>query len=341
MNYTLNDFRNSMKNKFAVSVLKVINYAEEFCLVIRDPQGVIDPSVCVSLEDVIRNVRGVEDLGNFTEERLYLIMLREAVNIFSTAIICKTREYEEFRYRGKFVSITNTMNKTPTNFIISKWYYEVELSYGADLDLVLSQEGYSEGFAAQYRRYLPCGVAVFSSDWTMIYSSDFKCSRDHQFSYFLPTGTFYIVPLCGLPKFVEEEDTRDLNLYPYVDPETGIADEKFLDTLGEIFKRYDLMNEKYLRFVQIKHIFEALNIDTTETDYNDTVLKKYDRTKLGITMDGFKACMTDMFMNLDRKGNLQLIDSLSKVHGEDGLHTIAIQYFLKTLCLDLFLVTIP
>ena len=67
-------------------------------------------------------------MGDHQEEKLFLMMLNSMMQIYPYAVICKTREWEEYSYRCKFVQLTDTSKLVnPSKFVVSKWFFEVSL----------------------------------------------------------------------------------------------------------------------------------------------------------------------------------------------------------------------
>ena len=101
------------------------------------------------------------------------------------------------------------------------------------------------------------------------------------------------MPLCGLPYFVEEMSIKDTDQYPYFDRRTEQPIPLFDDTLNEIFNRLDLLKENFLKLASLKLVFEALKVYVIESEFNEGILKSYDRIKNGLSLKGFKNFIMD------------------------------------------------
>lgn len=152
-------------------------------------------------------------------------------------------------------------------------------------------------YTAQYRPYVPVSIAIYSGleskSWTLVAASEFSTSRDINFSASLPAGIFAIIPLCGTPTFIEDATlTKGKDTFPiiHLDEETGKhqATNKFDDTLNEIFNRFDLIGEGCLKHSNCKMILDSLDLQYNELEFNESVLKKNERLKGGLSIDGFK-----------------------------------------------------
>lgn len=119
------------KEYTGVTVLRVFTYLDDVCLAVRDPFGMIEPTQnLASSEDLTKTLRAVEDLGNLNEEKIAMVNFSYISQVLTSLVVCKNREWEEYRYRAKFVSLANTDKPTnPTRLIVSKWFYEVNVYY--------------------------------------------------------------------------------------------------------------------------------------------------------------------------------------------------------------------
>ena len=320
-NFSAVEIRDRNLGKICFAVLKTMVFQEETCLLIRDPAGAIDPTLNMIMNDEqgkmsTNSLKNYEEFTNAHEEKLVLMPLNQLLNAYPMCVACKVREWEEIKFNGKFVSITNSgkQSKDKTKLVVSKWYYELELSYSTDVEVILSQEDELEPFAKDYRRYVPVAIAMFSmsgnKEWTFLTSCEFKITRDQSLSVSLPPGNFMIVPLCGTPFFNEENQTRDSET-PVFEEEDRKGklefSEKFNDTLYEVFKRFDLNSEKCLRYTNIKMILEALDMIMTESEFSEFILKKYEKFKGGLSFNGFKSFMMNSLTNKASDGRFRKV----------------------------------
>lgn len=311
----MTDTKSLTRHKLGVTILRALNYQDEVCLIVRDPWGLLDPgSNLLQSEDSNRILKNFDDLGSPAEEKLFMAPVSIITATLSYAVVCKVRDWEEYRFRGKMVSLQNSGDSSdPTSIVASKWYYEVELAYNSDIEIILSQEDQIAPFAGQYRRYLPIAFSVFSisdnRELTLINNCDFKKVRDRVFAFSLPAGVFNIVPLCGTPAFTEENSTDGMDEFPYLDRK-GNPSEKFEDTLQEVFRRFDLLGEKVLRFPNMKPILEAFDFAMNESEFVEFVSKKYERMKGGLTYNGFRAFVLKTLQEKGEKASRLFVERL-------------------------------
>lgn len=110
-----------------VAVLRVLTYQEDVCLAVRDPLGLVDPIQNLAItEDLTKTMRSMEDLGNLNDEKIAIVNFSYISQLFSQLVVCKNRDWEEYRYRAKLISLAN-MDKPqePCRLVVSKWFYEV------------------------------------------------------------------------------------------------------------------------------------------------------------------------------------------------------------------------
>lgn len=210
------------------------------------------------------------------------------------------------------------------------------MAYHTELEIVVSQEDILSNFVAEYRSYLPIALAIYSGvdtkSWTLVTASEFMTSREVSLSASLPAGIFSVIPLCGCPKFIESQSLNNLkDLFPvvkeYPETKTYRATEKFEDTLNEIFQRFDLSGEGCLRYGNCKMILEALDILLNEADFGETVLKRFDKYKGGLSLQGFKDWMVTTLAAKDIKGRHKLTQARQSSRLGSGIQT------LSTICL--------
>lgn len=311
----MTDTKTLTKQKQGVTVLKALNYQDEVCLIVRDPWGLLDQgSNLLQSDDSNRILKNFEDMNNPADEKLFMAPVSIISATLAYAVVCKVRDWEEYRFRGKLVSLQNADGTPdPTSLVVSKWYYEVELAYSSDLEIILSQEDQIAPFTSQYRKYLPVAFSVFSisdnRELTLINNCDFKKVRDRVFAFSLPAGVFNIVPLCGTPVFTEENSTDGMDEFPYLDRK-GRFTEKFEDTLLEVFRRYDLMGEKVLRFANMKPILDAFELSMNESEFSEFIFKKFERMKGGLTYNGFRAFVEKTMQEKGEKASRLFVEKL-------------------------------
>jgi hypothetical protein len=71
-------------------------------------------------------------------------------------------------------------------------------------------------------------------------------------------------------------------------------------TMNDIFRKFDMLLNRELTFVEFKNFYEQVGLTLTETDFRAKFLQKYQSSEKGITLAGFKDFMRD---TVKTKGN--------------------------------------
>lgn len=315
---SLAEMKRMTKDFSGVCPLRIINFQDELCLVFRDPMSIVDPSLnLINVDDQSRLFRALEEFGSLVEEKIVVASIANIHSIFPVMAVCKVREWEEYKYVGKLVTLLNTdkPRSDQTKLVVSKWFYEIELGYHTEMEIVVSQEDILEPFAEEYRPYVPISLAVFSmadaKGWVLVSCSEFRTTRDLTLQVSLPAGSFYVIPICGLPYFEQDPSKSYSDSFPYVEISLNgpVARPKFADTIKELFKRYDLNKDYYLKYSSMKHILEALDLNLSETEFNDLISKRFDKIKGGLSQKGFEEFIVMILSNRPLVGISRLSSS--------------------------------
>lgn len=85
----------------------------------------------------------------------------EMKKAFKYACICKVKNWEEVRVKGKFVSISVGSKEQSYSILMSRWYYSIEIHEACDLEVCLHQEDLLIGDNNLYKTYKYVSVVVF------------------------------------------------------------------------------------------------------------------------------------------------------------------------------------
>jgi calpain-15 len=101
----------------------------------------------------------------------------------------------------------------------------------------------------------------------------------------LEPGSYIILPRttgCSLrrPADAREENIKLLR-------STGQLHEQAESTIKDIFRKFDMLLNRELSFVEFKGFFECINKQLTEKEFKMNILDKYASTERGITCHGF------------------------------------------------------
>lgn len=116
---------------------------------------------------------------------------------FGSITVCYTRNWEEVRIRGKFVSVIEEESKLEC--VLSKWYYTIELEKQTNIIISLHQDEDKIRFSESRKQIMDLSIAILkkeneTNEITLIESIDFTISPNVQIELNLPPGTYIILP---------------------------------------------------------------------------------------------------------------------------------------------------
>lgn len=100
----------------------------------------------------------------------------------------------------------------------------------------------------------------------------------------------------------------------------------------DIFRKFDMLLNQELSFVEFRGFYECLNLKITEEEFQSTILSKYASSEKGITLKGFK----EFFRQTMLKKGTQTVWSWFELLGYDkDLVSIRSRCFVITLHSDI------
>lgn len=124
---------------------------------------------------------------------------------------------------------------------------------------------------------------------THIESLDFTISSNAQVEINLPPGNYIILPrttgcFFGRP-FNKLTDDSIVDLFDY---NTKTANPVFISTVKDIFKKFDMLLNRELRYSEFKGFWECItNNNITKEEFEENILNKYTSSNEGLTEKGF------------------------------------------------------
>jgi len=125
---------------------------------------------------------------------------------------------------------------------------------------------------------------------SLVQHKDLVIARDCEIECILEAGSYIVVPRttgCSIkrPNGVDPENVRLL--------ENGVPSELFLSTIGDIFKKFDLVISNSIDFKEFKALYDIIGKKITELDYQSQIVSKYNSYETSLTQKGF----TDWFID--------------------------------------------
>jgi hypothetical protein len=123
--------------------------------------------------------------------------LEDFIREFSSITVCYTRNWEEVRIRGKFVSVIEEESKLEC--VLSKWYYTIDLEKQTNIIISLHQDEDKIRFTESRKQIMDLSIAILrkeneTNEITLVESLDFSISPNVQVELNLPPGTYIILP---------------------------------------------------------------------------------------------------------------------------------------------------
>jgi calpain-15 len=110
--------------------------------------------------------------------------------------ICRIRNWEEVRLKGKFIRVQD-IEDSNVEVVLSKWYYSLDLSESTKMFIGLHQEDERIKGVLARRPYLEVGLAIMkrtSEGVDLVDLKDFVKDRQCEIEVNLPPGSYIILP---------------------------------------------------------------------------------------------------------------------------------------------------
>lgn len=126
---------------------------------------------------------------------------------------------------------------------------------------------------------------------TLTHFKDLVIARDCEIECILEPGSYIVVPRttgCGIkrPNGVDPENVRLLD-------DNGNPTELFESTIGDIFRKFDLVISNTIDFKEFKALYDIIGKKITELEYQTQIIGKYNSFENSVTQKGF----TDWFVD--------------------------------------------
>ena len=245
-------------------------------------------------------------LVNEFNDNVLVLTFKDFLKEFSSLAVCLTKNWEEVHIRGKFVKIGDEIaNSEENEQVMSKWYYSINLEKQTNLIISLFQDEdkFKENDAR--KNLLDISISVLKlelnnntnkNEIIHIQTYDFSMSPNLQLEFNLPPGQYLIVPrtsgcLFGrsLLNNLKIEDKKNDNETEIYNMETKIFSSIFVNTVKDIFKKFDILLNKSLGFREFKQFLECVKSDVSNFDENvfKTMTEEFQSYNGNITENGF------------------------------------------------------
>lgn len=314
----------------AYSIIQAVEYKNIKLLNIRNPWGNFEWSGDWSdnsplwTEETIRAFNAVFD----ENDGAFWMSFEDFSNLFDSLDVCRVANWDELRLRGRYIRYNDVMD--PENeVVVSKWIYALEVPVKSHIVIGLHQEDERIEGALPRRAYIDHGLAILKRDVdgsSLVHFKDFTIGRDCEIECILEPGSYIIVPRttgCSIrrPIGAQPENIRLFN-------ERGQAHDLFVSTIGDVFRKFDLVISNSIDFKEFKAFCDIIGKPLTEIQYNDEVAKKYQSLEGNLTLKGF----TEWFLSQARaEGEDVIFAWLDKLGYDKDLHSVRSRLFTITI----------
>ena len=282
-------------------------------------------------------------IGEVNDSTL-LLTFKDFLKEFSSLAVCFTKNWEEVHLRGKFIKIGDSIDN---NQVMSKWYYSIILEKQTNLIISLFQDEDKFKESDSRKQLIDISVSILKLDINKneishIQTYDFSLTSNLQIELNLPAGQYIIVPRtsgCLFGRNIlnninnnNEVNNNKTNLYNI---ETKTFSSVFVNTIKDIFKKFDILLNKYLSFKEFKQFLECVKTDCENFNQNEfkEITNKFQSYNNCITENGFVEFWKDTYL---REGGEEEIKKWFKFLGYDeDLYPLKSRCFMLTFHSDI------
>ena len=242
---------------------------------------------------------------NEFNDNVLVLTFKDFLKEFSSLAVCLTKNWEEVHVRGKFVKIGDEITNSEENAqVMSKWYYSINLEKQTNLIISLFQDEDKFKESDTRKNVLDISISILKlelnnstnkNEIIHIQTYDFSMSPNLQLEFNLPSGQYLIVPRTSGCLFgrtvlnkIENKKNENINNEIY-NIETKTFSSIFINTVKDIFKKFDILLNKSLGFREFKQFLECVKTDISNFSENDfkNICEEYQSYNGCITENGF------------------------------------------------------
>ena len=304
-----------------------------------------------NIDNYINNL--INEYPALTDEfndNILALTFKDFLKEFSSLAVCLTKNWEEVHVRGKFVKIGDEITNSEENSqVMSKWYYSINLEKQTNLIVSLFQDEdkFKENDARKNLMDISISVlklelnsSTNKNEIIHIQTYDFSMSPNLQLEFNLPPGQYLIVPRtsgclfgrCILNDLKTENKKIEDNPDIY-NVETKTFSSVFINTVKDIFKKFDILLNKSLGFREFKQFLECVKSDASNFDENEfnNICEEFQSYNGCITENGFVD-----FWKKKAEENIEEIKNWFKALGYDeDLYPLKSRCFMLTFHSDI------
>ena len=288
---------------------------------------------------------------NEFNDNVLVLTFKDFLKEFSSLAVCLTKNWEEVHVRGKFVKISDEITNSEENSqVMSKWYYSINLEKQTNLIISLFQDEdkFKENDAR--KNLLDISISVLKlelnnntnkNEIIHIQTYDFSMSPNLQLEFNLPAGQYLIVPRTSGCLFgrtilnnIKTENKKNENTNTEIyNIENKAFSSIFINTVKDIFKKFDILLNKSLGFREFRQFLECVKTDLSNFDENEfkNICELFQSYNGCITENGFVE-----YWKKKAEENIEEIKNWLKALGyDDDLYPLKSRCFMLTFHSDI------
>jgi hypothetical protein len=162
---------------------------------------------------------------------------------------------------------------------------------------------------------------------------DFSITSNIQTELNLPPGQYIILPRTSGCFFGRPFDKPKVQNTPLFNYEDKVFSNVFIITIKDIFKKFDLLLNRKLGYIEFKGFYEAINKDSiSEKEFEEKILNEYQSYEGGLTEKGFIDFFETNFKSED--GEQKIRNWLNLLGYDNELYPLKSRNFMITFHSD-------
>ena len=298
-----------------------------------------------NIENYLNNlVNEYPSMGNEINDSVLALTFTDFLKEFSSFAVCLTKNWEEVHLRGKFIKLDDNITNEENWQVMSKWYYTINLEKQTNLIISLFQDEdkFKENDAR--KNLLDISISVLKlevnnitnkNEISHIQTYDLSMTPNLQLELNLPVGQYIILPRtsgCLFGRNVLNNNCRTEEIYNL---ETKNFSQIFINTVKDIFKKFDILLNKCLNYIEFKKFLECVkrDVDNFTQDEFKFLLEQYQSYNESITEQGFVEFWKNSY--LQEGGDAEVKSWLKNLGYDDDLFPLKSRNFMLTFHSDI------
>ena len=320
---------------FGYTIIDVKNKYKENLIILRKVwyDGTKDQAVQAYEENFVKENPYIENELNLGT---LILKFDDFLKEFSSFAVCYAKNWDEVRIRGKFVSIKDQDNLT--DITLSKWYYCIQLEKTTNIIISLFQDEDKFKDYDTRKQLMDISLTILKQDIqkneiSHLQTLDFSITSNIQTELNLPPGQYIILPRTSGCFFGRPFDKPKVQNTPLFNYEDKVFSNVFIITIKDIFKKFDLLLNRKLGYIEFKGFYEAINKDSiSEKEFEEKILNEYQSYEGGLTEKGFIDFFETNFKSED--GEQKIRNWLNLLGYDNELYPLKSRNFMITFHSD-------